>query len=47
MNVSMRLNDPNQNHLLGVVFPPMNSEIPSMPSLPTPAISDELPFSST
>jgi hypothetical protein len=32
---------------LGVVFPPMNSEMPTMPSLPTPADSAEAPDSMT
>ncbi len=32
---------------LGVVSPPMNSETPTMPSLPTTAISADAPFSIT
>jgi hypothetical protein len=32
---------------LGVEPPPMNSEMPTMPSLPTTAISADAPFSIT
>jgi len=32
---------------LGVVSPPMNSEIPTMPSFPTPAVSADAPDSVT